>query len=186
VDEFGVDAVRYYLMSEMVLGSDATFSMESFIKRYNSDLANDLGNLVSRISTLINRNFDSTIPFSNDSKNDLSNEINNINIKDKLDNFQMDRLIQNIMDFIRSINRYMEKNQPWKLVKKDKKLAGNVLYNAAEFLRIATVMLSPIMPKKCKEILNALGSTSSSLDWGNLKPGEKIPESNPIFPRIIE
>ena len=186
VDEFGVDAVRYYLMSEMVLGSDATFSMESFIKRYNSDLANDLGNLVSRISTLINRNFDSTIPFSNDSKNDLSNEINNINIKDKLDNFQMDCLIQNIMDFVRSINRYMEKNQPWKLVKKDKKLAGNVLYNAAESLRIATVMLSPIMPKKCKEILNALGSTSSSLDWGNLKPGEKIPESNPIFPRIIE
>jgi len=123
---------------------------------------------------------------SKDSNNDLSNEISNINIKDKLDNFQMDRLIQNIMDFVRSINGYMEKNQPWKLVKEDKKLAGNVLYNAAESLRIATVMLSPIMPEKCKEILNALGATSSSLDWGNLKSGEKIPESNPIFPRIIE
>ena len=60
------------------------------------------------------------------------------------------------------------------------------LYNAAESLRIATVMLSPVMPEKCKEILNALGSTSSSLEWGSLKPGEKIPETNPIFPRIVE
>lgn len=186
VDEFGVDAVRYYLMSEMVLGSDATFSLESFIKRYNSDLANDLGNLVSRVSTLINKNFDSVIPSPNNSKNDLSNKVNNINIEDKLDNFQMDRLLQNIMDFVRSINGYMEKNQPWKLVKNDKELAADVLYNAAESLRIATVMLSPVMPEKCKEILNALGSTSSSLEWGSLKPGEKIPETNPIFPRIVE
>ena len=186
VDEFGVDALRYYLMSEMVLGSDATFSLESFIKRYNSDLANDLGNLVSRVSTLINKNFDSVIPSPNNSKNDLSNKVNNINIEDKLDNFQMDRLLQNIMDFVRSINGYMEKNQPWKLVKNDKELAADVLYNAAESLRIATVMLSPVMPEKCKEILNALGSTSSSLEWGSLKPGEKIPETNPIFPRIVE
>ena len=72
------------------------------------------------------------------------------------------------------------------IVKNDKELAADVLYNAAESLRISTVMLSPVMPEKCKEILNALGSTSSSLEWGSLKPGEKIPETNPIFPRIVE
>ena len=186
IDEFGVDSVRYYLMSEMVLGLDATFSMDSFIKRYNSDLANDLGNLVSRISTLIDKNFDGIIPQSNEDQNDLSNQLSKIDIEEKLNAFKMDGLIQNIMDFIRSINVYMEKNQPWKLVKEDKDLAGSVLYNAAESLRIATLMLSPVMPQKSQEILETLGSNDSSLEWGGLKSGEKIGSINPIFPRIIK
>mgnify|MGYP001242702252 FL=1 len=186
IDEFGVDSVRYYLMSEMVLGLDATFSMDSFIKRYNSDLANDLGNLVSRVSTLINKNFDGIIPQCNDDKNDLSIQLSKIDIEEKLNAFQMDGLIQSIMNFVRSINVYMEKNQPWKLVKEDKDLAGSVLYNAAESLRIATLMLSPVMPKKSQEILDTLGSNDSSLEWGGLKSGEKIGLINPIFPRIIK
>ena len=186
IDEFGVDSVRYYLMSEMVLGLDATFSMDSFIKRYNSDLANDLGNLVSRVSTLIDKNFDGIIPQCNDDKNDLSNQLSNIDIEEKLNTFKMDGLIQSIMDFVRSINVYMEKNQPWKLVKEDKDLAGIVLYNAAESLRIATLMLSPVMPQKSQEILDTLGSNDSSLEWGGLKSGEKIGSINPIFPRIVK
>ena len=186
IDEFGVDSVRYYLMSEMVLGLDATFSMDSFIKRYNSDLANDLGNLVSRVTTLIDKNFDGIIPQCNDDKNDLSNQLSKIDIEEKLNSFKMDGLIQDIMDFVRSINVYMEKNQPWKLVKEDKDLAGFVLYNAAESLRIATLMLSPVMPQKSKEILDTLGSNDSSLEWGGLKSGEKIGSINPIFPRIIK
>ena len=186
IDEFGVDSVRYYLMSEMVLGLDATFSMDSFIKRYNSDLANDLGNLVSRVSTLIDKNFDGIIPQCNDDKNDLSNQLSKIDIEEKLNSFKMDGLIQSIMDFVRSINVYMEKNQPWKLVKEDKDLAGIVLYNAAESLRIATLMLSPVMPQKSQEILDTLGSNDSSLEWGGLKSGEKIGSINPIFPRIVK
>ena len=186
IDEFGVDSVRYYLMSEMVLGLDATFSMDSFIKRYNSDLANDLGNLVSRISTLIDKNFDGIIPQSNEDQNDLSNQLSKIDIEEKLNAFKMDGLIQNIMDFIRSINVYMEKNQPWKLVKEDKDLAGSVLYNAAESLRIATLMLSPVIPQKSQEILETLGSNDSSLECGGLKSCEKIGSINPIFPRIVK
>ena len=186
IDEFGVDSVRYYLMSEMVLGLDATFSMDSFIKRYNSDLANDLGNLVSRISTLIDKNFDGIIPQSNEDQNDLSNQLSKIDIEEKLNAFKMDGLIQNIMDFIRSINVYMEKNQPWKLVKEDKDLAGSVLYNAAESLRIATLMLSPVMPQKSQEILETLGSNDASLEGGVLKSGEKIGSRNPIFPRSVK
>ena len=186
IDEFGVDSVRYYIMSEMFLGLDATFSMDSFIKRYNSDLANDLGNLVSRVSTLINKNFDGIIPQCNDDKNDLSIQLSKIDIEEKLNAFQMDGLIQSIMNFVRSINVYMEKNQPWKLVKEDKDLAGSVLYNAAESLRIATLILSPVMPKKSQEILDTLGSNDSSLEWGGLKSGEKIGLINPIFPRIIK
>ena len=109
-----------------------------------------------------------------------------IDIEEKLNAFQMDGLIQSIMNFVRSINVYMEKNQPWKLVKEDKDLAGSVLYNAAESLRIATLMLSPVMPKKSQEILDTLGSNDSSLEWGGLKSGEKIGLINPIFPRIIK
>ncbi len=186
IDKFGVDSVRYYLMSEMVLGLDATFSMDSFIKRYNSDLANDLGNLVSRVSTLIDKNFDGIIPQCNDNSNDLSAQLSKIDIEEKLNTFKMDGLIQSIMDFVRSINVYMEKNQPWKLVKEDKNLAGSVLYNAAEALRIATLMLSPVMPQKSQEILDTLGSNDSSLEWGGLKSGEKIGSINPIFPRIVK
>ena len=186
IDKFGVDSVRYYLMSEMVLGLDATFSMDSFIKRYNSDLANDLGNLVSRVSTLIDKNFDGIIPQCNDNSNDLSAQLSKIDIEGKLNTFKMDGLIQSIMDFVRSINVYMEKNQPWKLVKEDKNLAGSVLYNAAEALRIATLMLSPVMPQKSQEILDTLGSNDSSLEWGGLKSGEKIGSINPIFPRIVK
>ena len=186
IDKFGVDSVRYYLMSEMVLGLDATFSMDSFIKRYNSDLANDLGNLVSRVSTLIDKNFDGIIPQCNDNSNDLSVQLSKIDIEEKLNTFKMDGLIQSIMDFVRSINVYMEKNQPWKLVKEDKNLAGSVLYNAAEALRIATLMLSPVMPQKSQEILDTLGSDNSSLKWGGLKSGKKIGSINPIFPRIVK
>jgi len=186
IDEFGVDSVRYYLMSEMVLGLDATFSMDSFVKKYNSDLANDLGNLVSRVCTLISNNFDDKMPNYKSKDSDLSKSFNAIDMKQHLDHFQMDSLLHKIMNFVRSVNGYMEKNQPWKLVKEDKEAAGHILYHAAESLRVAAIMLSPVMPEKSKEILIALGATASKLDWGALKPGDKISKGDPIFPRIVQ
>ena len=135
--------------------------------------AQKLGGTVSALA--IGKNADS-----------MAGELSNIDIEEKLNTFKMDGLIQNIMDFVRSINVYMEKNQPWKLVKEDKDLAGIVLYNAAESLRIATLMLSPVMPQKSQEILDTLGSNDSSLEWGGLKSGEKIGSINPIFPRIVK
>ena len=152
IDEFGVDSVRYYLMSEMVLGLDATFSMDSFVKKYNSDLANDLGNLVSRVCTLISNNFDDKMPSYKSKDSDLSKSFDAIDMKQHLDHFQMDSLLHKIMNFVRSVNGYMEKNQPWKLVKEDKESAGHILYHAAESLRVAAIMLSPVMPEKSKEI----------------------------------
>jgi methionyl-tRNA synthetase len=90
------------------------------------------------------------------------------------------------MSFIRSVNVYMEKNQPWKLVKEDKESAGNILYHAAEALRVAAIMLSPVMPEKSKEILTALGAKDLKLEWGSLQCGDKISKTDPIFPRIIQ
>jgi len=186
IDEFGVDAVRYYLMADMVLGLDATFSMDSFVKKYNSDLANDLGNLVSRVCTLISKNFDNKIPQYSNKESILLNNFEHIDLKENLDNFKMDALLRDIMSFVRSVNGYMETNQPWKLVKNDKEVAGNILYHAAESLRIAAVMLSPVMPEKSKEILNALGTNNTELSWLGLKPLDKIIKSDPIFPRIVQ
>lgn len=186
IDEFGVDPVRYYLMSEMILGLDATFSMDSFTKKYNSDLANDLGNLVSRVCTLISNNFDNKMPSYNAKDSELSERFNSINIKEHLDHFKIDGLLHEVMSFIRSVNGYMEKNQPWKLVKEDKESAGNILYHAAEALRVSAIMLSPVMPEKSKEILVALGATDLKLEWGILKSGDKIFKTGPIFPRIIQ
>ena len=184
IDDFGVDAVRYYLMSEMVLGMDATFSSESFEKKYNSDLANDFGNLVSRVSTLINNNFDSKIPTPLTMESDLAKNYKKIILKDKLDNLEIDKVINDTMTFIRSINVFMEKNEPWKLVKEDKNKAGNILFHCAEALRLSSILLSPVMPSKSEDILKILGSKEKSLVWGKLKPSSSITLSKPIFPRI--
>ena len=184
VDDFGVDSVRYYLMSEMVLGMDATFSSESFEKKYNSDLANDFGNLVSRVSTLIKNNFDEEIPKSSLLDSDLSSNFQKIVLKEQLDNLEINKVISDIMIFIRSINVFIEQNEPWKLVKSDKVQAGNILYHCAESLRLAAVMLSPVMPSKTKDILDILGTNDVELVWGKLKSGSKISTSEPIFPRI--
>ena len=184
IDDFGVDSVRYYLMSEMVLGMDATFSSQSFEKKYNSDLANDFGNLVSRVSTLIKNNYDEKIPKSTLKESDLSSNFKKIVLKEKLDNLEIDKVINDTMTFIRSINVFMEKNEPWKLVKSDKVQAGNILYHCAESLRLAAVMLSPVMPSKTRDILDILGTNDVELVWGKLKSGSKISTSEPIFPRI--
>jgi len=186
IDEFGVDPVRYYLMSEMVLGLDATFSMDSFTRKYNSDLANDLGNLVSRVCTLISNNFDDKMPKFQSKESDLSKSFSSIDIKEHLDQFKMDKLLHEIMTFIRSVNGYMEKHQPWKMIKEDKESAGNILYHAAESLKVAAIMLSPVMPEKSQEILDALGAKDSKLEWGTLNPGDKISKGDPIFPRIVQ
>ena len=188
IEEYGVDPVRYYLMREMVLGQDANFTMESFIKRYNSDLANDYGNLLNRVSTLIKKNYDGLIPDKGEQTsseeeiiksaeallNGMSNKIKEMKINDS---------IEDIMKFVRSINKYMEEQKPWKLVKEDKVGAGTVLYTAGESMRVATILLSPVMPNRCAEVLHTFNS-GRSLEWGGLKPGVKLNDHETLFPRI--
>ena len=189
VDDYGVDPVRYYLMREMVLGHDSNFTLESFIQRYNSDLANDFGNLFSRVTTLIKRNYDGIIP-APQSLSDLDLEIEN---KGKelskktiamIDDMRLNDAIENIMVFIRTVNKYMEDSAPWKLVKKDKTAAGNVLYVASESLRLSAVLLSPIMPNRTKTLLESLNVLNSTLSWGDLEPGKRLKDHEPLFPRI--
>ena len=189
IDDYGVDPVRYYLMREMVLGQDSNFTMESFIQRYNSDLANDFGNLLSRVSTLMKKNYDGRIPDPGElSKAELRIKTEGESlcgtVNGMIMNMRINEAIENTMQYIRSVNKYMEENAPWKLVKEDKSAAGKILYTAGEALRLGAVLLSPVMPNRTAILLDALNAPGVDLSWGGLKPGETLKDHEPLFPRV--
>ncbi len=189
IEEYGVDPVRYYLMREMVLGQDANFTMESFIKRYNSDLANDFGNLLSRVSNLLKKFFDGKIPMDeDDSPEGIIIKENGIkvvsNVWNHIESMQVNEAIETTLQYIRSVNKYMETMAPWKLAKSDKDAAGKVLFTAAEALRISAVLLAPVMPNRTQIVLETFNAAGSSLEWGGLTPGKSLNKHDALFPRI--
>ena len=189
IDSYGVDPIRFYLMKEMVLGQDANFSMDSFIKCYNSDLANDFGNLLSRVTNLINKFYDGALePIFDDSIDGQDVKYAALNSMELSKNFMNDmkinEAINSIFNFVRKVNKYLEITAPWKLVKTDIKKAGKVLYTAAESLRIISLLLSPVMPNRTESVMNALGTINRDLEWGKLVFEKKIQKQDPLFPRI--
>lgn len=189
IEQHGVDAVRYYLMSEMSLGADASFTPENFIKRYNSDLANDFGNLLNRVSGLIGKYFESVIPDQGE-LNAMDQQIAEqgaalgARVEALIRVYEVDSAVNEILNLIRAVNKYMEVQAPWKLAKTDLPHAGRVLYVATEALRISAVLLRAVMPEKAGRVLEILGVPESTLTWGELKPGVKLPVFPPLFPRI--
>ena len=189
IEEYGVDPVRYYLMREMVLGQDANFTMESFIKRYNSDLANDFGNLLSRVSNLLKKFFDGKIPRDeDDSPEGIVIKENGIKVVsdvwNHIESMRVSEAIETTLQYIRSVNKYMETMAPWKLAKSDKDAAGKVLFTAAEALRISAVLLAPVMPNRTQIVLETFNAAGSSLEWGGLTPGKSLNKHDALFPRI--
>ena len=189
IDEYGIDPVRYYLMREMVLGQDANFTIESFIQRYNSDLANDFGNLLSRVTTLIHKNYDGKIPSPGELQDQellikSNSELLSNNVINMIEEMRINEAIEEIMQFIRNVNKYMERNAPWKMMKEDKINAGRILYTATESLRIGAVLLFPVMPNRVSILLDALRSNSLNYNWGGLDQGAILKQHEPLFPRI--
>ena len=189
-DKYGSDALRYYLMRNMVLGQDASFTIDSFNERYNSDLANDYGNLVNRIFILISKNFNDKIPKKN--KLDLidTNLIKNVEKlrDDSIKNFKNLKIhdgIENAISIFRLINKFLEDKAPWKSIKEDKDVASTTIYLSAESLRIGTILLYPIIPQKSQLVLITLGSNPfDNIKFGILKENLKIDIIKNIFPRI--
>ena len=189
IEDYGVDPVRYYLMREMVLGQDAAFTMESFIKRYNSDLANDFGNLLSRVTNLIQKFFDGKLPSAGDESDDgkqikdsAESAIQKVN--GCIDSMKMNEGIEETLQFIRGVNKYMEKMAPWKLAKENPEAAGGVLRTAAEALRIGSLLLKPVMPNRTQIVLDTFGSKSDEVKWGGLTDGFALKDHEILFPRI--
>ncbi len=196
-DDYGVDALRYYLMRNMVLGQDASYSFHLFKERYNADLANDYGNLVNRVFILIKKNFNNKIPTPGDYDNTDLNTIANTKSISKLiienfNNLKIHEAIEDTLNILRSINRYLEIKKPWKTVKdsvEEKSEAATTLYIAAELLRISSCFLYPIMPSKSGSVIRALDNCPSKAydydtNFGILKPNNKLGNVNNIFPRI--
>jgi methionyl-tRNA synthetase len=189
IADYGVDAVRFYLMREMVLGLDANFTPESFIKCYNSDLANDFGNLLNRVSGLIQKNHDGKIPDPGPLttvEEEIKAKANALplQVKDLINEFKVQEAVTSVLAIVDVLNKYVEAQAPWKLAKTDMKAANRVLYTAAEGLRISTILLAPVMPEKTAEVLDILGAANSKPVWGQSMPGTVLRVHQPLFPRI--
>lgn len=192
VEQYGVDAVRYFLMREMVLGSDANFTLELFIKRYNSDLANDFGNLLNRVSGLINKYYDGVIPpidrnVSDSADENVTSEVKNLEseMNNLINQLRIHEAIELIINKIRLVNAYIASQAPWEKIKNgDLKRAGTILYIASDILRICSLFLRPVMPAKTKEVLEILSTVDTKPVFGELKAGTKLQSHGALFPRI--
>jgi methionyl-tRNA synthetase len=195
VNHFGVDAVRYYLLHEIPFGSDGIFSNEIFIKKTNSDLANDLGNLLSRTVTMITKYFDGAVP-SPVIKEEIDNELIEMalaapkKVEDAIDHLRIPEALDHIWTLIRRTNKYIDQTEPWILGKDETKKdrLATVLYNLSESLRFISVMVSAFLPEtseKINEQLNVdLTSWDSLASFDGTKANTKVDKKGVIFPRI--
>jgi methionyl-tRNA synthetase len=189
----GADAIRYFLMREIVFGQDGNFSYDALIDRYNSDLANGLGNLASRTLTMIKQYRQGLIPQGGESPiSDVAGATIAAAIE-AFDNFEFSRGLEQVWSMLGAVDKYIVEQAPWKLVKQAdaQDQLSTTLYTAAEALRIATVLLYPVIPDSAEKIWGQLGMTSkledvqlSGLAWGQLEAGQKIGEISGVFPRI--
>ncbi len=199
-DKYGVDAFRYFLMAGMTLGNDASFTESEFIARYNSDLANDLGNFLSRVVKLSIKNFDGKLPAPGEMQPvDVELGAKAYQAIDQLaasvGNMKLDKGIDCVMNVIRAGNRYMEQTAPWTLAKNgETERLGTVLYTAAEVLRIVSGLFMPLMPEKMSELRRTLGMTEEQVqafdfdalrNIGALTPGSALQDITALFPRIL-
>lgn len=195
VELFGVDAVRYYLLAEMPYASDGSITYENMIERYNSDLANTLGNLVNRTIAMTNKYFDGVVQ-PGDVTEELDDELKTLAVETvgKVDKLLSEYRVSDTLDAIFTLakrcNKYIDETAPWTLAKDESKKArlGTVLYNLLESIRFVAVLLSPFLPETSEKILFQMNTDIKDYDslsaFGALKAGTVVGKAEPLFARI--
>jgi methionyl-tRNA synthetase len=191
----GADALRYFLLREVVFGQDGSFSYDALVQRYNSDLANGLGNLSSRTLAMIHQYRNGVIPKSDGDQliAQVSTEFTALALE-SYERFEFSKAIEAIFNIISTVDKFIVERAPWNLAKspseQDAKRLDETLYTAAEALRIVTALLSPVIPESAGKIWTQLGQTTPlnkihtrDLPWGHLKAGQHLGGAAPVFPR---
>lgn len=197
-EKFGVDAVRYYLLSEMPYGSDGSITYESIVSKYNSDLANTLGNLVSRTTAMIKKYFGGILPAptcegEHDDELRAAALESAASCEEKLNAFMTADAVDAVFKLLSRCNKYIDETSPWVLAKDEENKArlGTVMYNLAECIRIAGILLAPFMPETSKKMLDRIGaddrSWQSADKYGTMKAGTVMSDdTEPLFARLDE
>jgi len=187
VEKYGADAFRYFLMREIPFGQDGDFSEKALLNRYNSELADQLGNLLNRVLVLVEKNFDGIVPKPLESSK-LAKLALNIPkaVDDSMESFQFHNALNDIFYFVSEANKYINETKPWEI--KDKGKLGGILYELLEVLRFLSILLYPFIPETSEKIIEQLGLEKKfsfeDLKWGVLKPGTKIKRGEILFKKI--
>ncbi|MBA4336196.1 methionine--tRNA ligase [bacterium] len=191
-EKYGRDSLRYYLLREIPTVDDGDFTVERFEELYNSDLANNLGNLVNRVFSMTNRYFDGVVPRRSAKDENFTVKYSAMWEKyhDAMNQFNLKKAIEEVIDHVDGANKYIEDEKPWSVAKEDQEKLKDILYNLLEMLRHVGNALYPFIPEAAEKILNGLNQKSVSDNfgdaerWGTLNEGTKLGKVDPLFPRI--
>lgn len=197
-ERFSVDGVRYYALAEMPWATDGSITYESLISRYNTDLANNLGNLVNRTVAMTKKYFGGVIPAPEDTGDALDADLAAVAVKSRdaftasMDEYHIADAIDAALTLLRRANKYIDETMPWALAKDESARGrlGTVMYNLLEAIRFAAVLLTPIIPTSCERIFTQLGTSLCGYDsierFGTREAGESVGEGEVLFARLDE